>query len=76
MCEIPQSLFWMNQSQFEHNRKDKTQTNYLAEQQPVRDVLRQHEPRHQVVDRPRLPTVGPQDKRVEASPPGVKGQDC
>ena len=38
----------------------------LAQKQPVRDVLSQHEGRHQVVDGPRLPAVWPQHERMEA----------
>ena len=38
---------------------------YLAEQQPMGDVLGKHEARQQVVNRPRFPAVRPQDERVE-----------
>lgn len=36
----------------------------------MRDILRQHEGRHQVVDGPGFPTVRPQHKRMEAPLPG------
>ena len=38
----------------------------LAQKQPVRDVLSQHEGRYQVVDGPRLPAMWPQHERMEA----------
>ena len=43
----------------------------LPEQQPMGDVLRQHEARDQVVDRPRLPAMWTQHERVEASLPAI-----
>lgn len=46
----------------------------LSKQQPMGDVFRQHEPRHQVMDRPRFPAVRPQNKGVRAALPGIKTQ--
>lgn len=42
----------------------------LAQKQPMRDILSQHEGGHQVVDGPSLSTVWPQHKCVEAPLPG------
>ena len=47
---------------------------YLPEQQPVGNVLGEHEARQQVVDRPRFSAVRPQHERVEPPLPEKHNQ--
>lgn len=42
---------------------------YLSQQEPMGDVLRQHEARDQVMNRACLPTVGPEHKGIEVASP-------